>query len=86
MAQTVELTVSEILEALRVAGEPAQDPEGYFTVTELSQAAGIADRTLRTWLLQLKKAGRLSVSQVRREQLSGTFKNVPAYRLREKAV
>lgn len=83
---SIEITVGEILDALKAAEASPADAEGFFTVTDLSQSSGVPDRTLRTWLGRLKKAGLLEVGRVRIEQLSDSTKRVPAYRLKERKV
>ena len=72
---------SELVAALRQAQDGAGGADGFATTLELADALGWNRNRIREELGTLKRRGLLSVSQGKRETLSGLMTRVPVYRL-----
>lgn len=78
----IEVSTSELLEAVRSATGAHVNPDDAFTVAEISEAMGAGERVTRDKLAKLKAAGCLEIIFVEREALDGRMRKVPAYRFR----
>lgn len=72
---------SDILRELESAIAAAGNPEGAYTTQELGEALGLGEEAVRRRLKALKRAGRLEVLTVRRENINGVMDHRPAYRI-----
>lgn len=75
------LTTAEILAELEAAAKHVETPDDAFTIEELRDATGWGGVQIRNRLKLAKKAGRLAVVKVKRENLMGNMQPVPAYRI-----
>ena len=80
MAATIDVTESELLEALRAAVATPDRGDG-LTTPELAQALGWSEDRVRRALRRLRAQGIVEPTRVRRETLSGVMQPVPGYRL-----
>lgn len=82
MAERVELTEQDLIEAL-LAAQPHDTPaEGALTVREIMQETGWSEKRVRAQLHQLDSEGRLEVRRVCKRVLTGAMSPLPAYRLK----
>jgi DNA-binding transcriptional regulator PaaX len=82
MARRIEITESELLEALRTARPTADTgPADACTLLELADAMAVNERTARKALHRLWRAGRIECVRVTRPAMDGRLSNVPAYRV-----
>lgn len=75
------LTTAEILAELEAAAKHVETPDDAFTIDELHDTTGWGRVQIRNRLKLAKKAGRLAVVRVQRENLMGNLQPVPAYRI-----
>jgi hypothetical protein len=78
-----------LAEIQRLSGEIAPDrkrPDGYFTITELWEAAGrkMTKDTIRDWVRTLDDAGFIDQRYVENRRALGGCKSVPGYKLLKK--
>ena len=82
----MRMTESEVVRALREIMEQADEQaDGYFTSDELVEASGAGITRVRSWLKAAKRAGRLDVRIVQRENIVGVMRPTPGYRITEDA-
>ncbi len=75
------MTREEVLTILTELTAAQDDPEGFYTTHELSEGAGVSLKTMRRWLRDISRAGRLERANVKGESLAGARIMVPAYRI-----
>lgn len=75
------ITTAEILTELEKAAKLVHSDDDAFTLNELVEATGWGPVQARRRLVAAKKAGRLSVVRVMRENLAGYLQPAPAYRI-----
>lgn len=78
MARRIELTVTEILDALQVARHDI-GPAYALTVAEMAEKTGLHRHVVTTQLKRAKAEGRLHTYRVKRERLDGVMRASPAY-------
>ena len=83
MAGTIDMTESELLEALRAAVATPDRGDG-LTTPELAQALGWSEQRVRDALRRLRAQGAIQPVRVPRETLAGVVQLVPGYRLAQK--
>ena len=83
MAATIDVTESELLEALRAAVATPDRGDG-LTTPELAQALGWSEDRVRRALRRLRAQGAIQPVRVPRETLTGVIQLVPGYRLAQK--
>lgn len=76
----MNITTSEILEALQAGSRCAIDPKDAFTVREMLDCTGWSRGKVNGHLLAIKKEGNLELVTVQRERLDGMMHACPAYR------
>lgn len=81
----MNITTSELLEAVRSATGAHMNPDDAYTVAEISEAMGNSRQLTCQKLARLKTAGLLEILRAPREDLGGRMQMVPAYRFRAKA-
>lgn len=82
MAERIELTESDLIEALLAAQAPDAQGGGALSVRELMTQTGLSEKGVRKRLWKLLDAGRLECQLVGKPTLDGRTQKVPAYRLR----
>lgn len=83
MAATIDVTESELLEALRAAVATPDRGDG-MTTPELAQALGWSEQRVRDALRRLRAQGAIQPVRVPRETLAGVVQLVPGYRLAQR--
>lgn len=81
----MNISTSELLEAVRSATGSHVNPDDAFTVAELSEALGNSRGLTCQKIAQLQKEGLVEVLRVSRPRIDGAMGVVPAYRFRSKA-
>lgn len=79
-----ELYEDELIELLinQLQLEEQQD-EGFMTMQEIADAAGISMNMAQIKMRRLHRQGMIDVRKVRRMNMAGTYHTVPAYRVRK---
>lgn len=78
----MNITESEILEAIAAAiGSSPQSAEG-MTGPELAVKMGVAPTTVRDYLRKMIAGGRMEPCRVQRKCLDGRVRHTPAYRMK----
>lgn len=75
------ITAAEVLQELERAAALVADAGDAFTLRDLQEATGWGSIRTRNLLRQAKKAGRLEVVRVQRENLAGYLQATFAYRI-----
>lgn len=75
------MTHEEIIAQLQALVAEADDPDGYYTMGELSDMANVGRASIRARLKIAKKLGRLATTRAQREALDGRLVRVPVYRI-----
>jgi hypothetical protein len=75
------ITTAEILAELEAASRAIAAPDGYCSIAEMVAQTGLADARIRKALVAAKAAGRLQMTRVPRETLSGAMHPTPVYRI-----
>lgn len=81
----MNISTSELLEAVRSATGSHVNPDDAFTVGELSEALGNSRALTCQKIGQLQRAGMVEVIRVSRPRIDGANGMVPAYRFLKKA-
>lgn len=80
MARQIELSESEIVQALRDARRVDQpDPPGAFIVSEMAKKTGQSPRTVRQQITALREKGLIETVKVHRRGSDGRYIQVTAY-------
>lgn len=74
-------TDADLIAELEALVSQGDDPEGYYTTVEWCAMLGLAEDSTKRRLTIAKRAGRLDMQKVQRENLAGHIVRVPAYRL-----
>lgn len=75
------MTSEEMVALVEELRSQQEDPEGFHTLQEWCEAAGVGTNLMRTRFRTAKKIGRLETTKVLREALDGTQRPVPGYRI-----
>lgn len=79
----MNITESELLQAIQDAMQATPDnPSGALTREDLQDQLELSTYSVRKFLKQLHKAGKLEVVKVYRETIDGVKRPTPAYRIR----
>jgi hypothetical protein len=76
----MNISTSELLEAVRTATGAHVNPDDAFTVTELSEALGNSRDLTCKKIGRLQREGLVEVVKVKRSRIDGLETLVPAYR------
>ena len=79
----VNITASEILDALQKSKATASRPKGCLTMVEVQDALGIGASTARERVKTLWRKGMVEVVMVWTATMDGRQRLVPAYRMRK---
>ncbi len=82
MEDKVNLSMSEVLEALRGAVRRVEVDDAAFTTEELADALGVHVRTVQYAIKALHKAGKLECVRKVKSTITGAQRPVPAYRIK----
>ena len=83
-AADMDLTLTDWLEALRVAGDVSVTDDDAVTISELAQQWGHSSLWVRTRLREYQARGEITITpvQVRRQAFDGRMTRVAGYRIR----
>ncbi len=81
----LDITESELLEALRKAFAGVTDTDGYLTMAELEAETGASPTAILRELHRLDRQGLLDVAEVKKPNIARRLSSKPAYKMLSEA-